>query len=160
MSENDTPESTQPPETPETEAQPTQDEPVSEGVETDRAAQDEQDQPGLAEREQQRIEQAAAAKIADDLEAHRVGEIGERLIFRDQAAEPERGDEEGEVEIEERRIGALAVEAPCKAEKQVEEQRLGGEQCGCKCDDLDRRIERARLTEAAADNPIFAFGQQ
>ena len=73
------------------------------------------DQPGLAQRVEQGVDQAAAAEVADDLEAHRVAEEGERLIFGDQHGERAAADEEGEVEMEERAVRPAAGAAAAPA---------------------------------------------
>ena len=69
-------------------------------IEGGRAEQRHDDQAGLAEAVFERVDEAAAAEVADDLEAHRVAEEGERLIFGDQQRDRAAADEEGEVEVE------------------------------------------------------------
>ena len=44
--------------------------------------------------------------------------------------------------------------------EQQEEQGLAGEQGGQEGADLERRVERLRLAEAAAEQGIFALGQR
>ncbi len=123
-------------------------------------AADDQHQPGLAQRIEQGVGQAAAAEIADDLEAHRVREEGERLIFADQRGERAAADEEQEVEMEERAVRPFAVQPAEQPVEREEDGDLAEQQPGREGADFERAVQRARLAEAAAEDRVFALREQ
>ena len=129
-------------------------------VEEARAEQSDRDQPAFAEAVEQGVDQAAAAEIADDLEAHRVAEESERLIFGDHDRDRAAADEEDEVEMEQPGVRLAAVQPADQPVEQPEDERLAAQQGDREGGDLERRIDRLRLAEAAAEQPIFAVGQR
>src|SRR6202008_1521514 len=103
------------------------------------------------------IGQAAAAQIADDLEAHRVREEGQRLIFADQRRQRAAADEAEIVEVEERAVRPLAVQPPEEPVEQQEDEDLAEQEPGEEGANLRQRVQRPRLAEAAAEQGIFAL---
>ena len=129
-------------------------------IESGRAEQCHGDQARLAQRVFERVDQAAAAEVADDLEAHRVAEEGERLIFGDERPDRAAADEEGEVEMEERAVPLAAVQPADEPVEAEEDQALAGQHRGREGADLQRRVERSRLAEATAEQGVFALRQR
>src|SRR5204863_4158053 len=97
------------------------------------------------------VDQAAAAEIANDLEAHRVAEEGQRLIFADQHRYRAAAHQKSIIEHEQRRRAVSSMQATERAVEQPEDQRLAGEDRGEEGGDLERRVEHLRLAEASAE---------